>query len=583
MSMAYKINSKMLSDYLSHCFRKHSNLIPLGATKIRIHDLSRITGVRHGIYTFSLVFRHNQRDSILRLILKLYTDEEITKREYLTLRALERVGYSVPKAYALETNEKILGAPFIIMEEIEGKTMRDYVKYLSKKETFNFFEHFAETLVNLHELKFEKAEIGFLETPKDEYDYAKKQALKEEEELLEYVKDQDFEWATNWLENNAFKCPCKQFSLLHNDMNPKNFLITKTGRIVFLDWTWSEIGDALKDVAYAYHNIQHMFGARKIDKKGVEIATHFLKQYIKRSSRKIDSFTLQFYLVSAGMREAVALKNMSEEFKHPSSIIRIMGATFLPMAPFGYWHFRSRSQHLKRFVESIAGDYEQKMFGTLGGRILSLMEIDAILRFLGPVSSEELVLDIGTGSGRIAREILLKTKARVVGIDVGRSNIKSAKTRARNLGYYEVVIAEGQHLPFKVGSFDRIICIRALKYFPNYVQGLAEMSRVLKSGKRLVVDLSSILGYEIILRRITRSLSARSSHLFNFYRMKELLRRHKFAITDSVPLQKIPHKIWNFSRNLTFLKLLIISENILKNITPSLLSRSILVKCIKAK
>lgn len=583
LSGTYKINPTILSDYLSCNFSKGtSDLIPLGATNIRIHKLSRITDGIHGTYTFSLAFRHEEKNLMLRLVLKLYTEEKIAKREYLTLRALERVNFPVPRVYVLETNEKILGAPFVIMEKVEGKTMRDYVKNLSKEELLEFFERFAKILAILHELKIEELDLGFLESPKDEYDYAKKQALGEDSELLDLVKKQDFEWGTKWLENNALKCPCNRYSLLHGDMNPKNFLVTKTGRIVFLDWTWAEIGDALKDVGYAYHNIRHMFGVRNIDKKGAEITAHFLKQYARRSSRNADHFALQFYLFSAGLREATFLKYQSEKLAHPSSTIRMLGAKFLPVFPFVCWHFRSRYKRLRRFLQRIAIDYEQVMFGTPGGKILSAMEIKDILRFLRPVSSE-LILDVGTGSGRIAREILINAKANVIGIDVGRPAIESAKARARNLSGYEMVIADGQYLPFREDSFDGIICIRALKYFPNYIQGIAEMSRVLKSGKRLLVDLSSILGYEIILRHITHSLSARDSHVFNLYKIRNLLKLYKFAIVDSVPLEKIPHKMWNLSRNLTILKLLIISENMLRKITPLLLSRSILLKCVKEK
>ena len=148
-----------------------------------------------------------------------------------------------------------------------------------------------------------------------------------------------------------------------------------------------------------------------------------------------------------------------------------------------------------------------------------MLEIKEILRFLRPVSSE-LILDIGTGSGRIARQVLKNTEANVIGIDFVRSGIESAKARALNLSGYEMVVADGQHLPFRENSFDGIICIRALKYFPNYIQGIAEMSHVLKPGKRLILDLSSVLGYETIVRYITPSLGARGSHVFTIYKMR---------------------------------------------------------------
>ena len=579
----YTVTSNKLNEYLSHNLSKDTSyLIPIEASNIRIHKLTKIHGGIHGTYAFSIAFCYDEKTLILKLILKLYTDEKIAKREYLTLRALERVNFPVPHVYILETNEKLLGAPFIIMEEIEGKNMRDYVKHLSKNETINFFDRFAETLVILHELKLEEMDLEFLESPKDEYDYAKKQALEDEDKLLDLVKNQNLEWAIKWLEKNAPKYPCNRYSLLHGDMNPNNFLINKTGRIVFLDWTWTEIGDPLKDVGWAYHNIRHMFGVRNIDKKGAVIASRFLKQYIRRSSRNIDRFALQFYLFSAGLREASFFKAQSKKLAHPFSTIRIFGAKFLPVFPFICWHFRSRSKHLRTFLQRIAFDYEKKMFGTSGGKILSKIELEDILRFLKPLPSE-LILDIGTGSSRIAREIILNTKANVIGIDIGRSAVKSAKARAQNLSGYEVIVADGQYLPFRGDSFDGIVCIRAIKYFANYVLGLSEMSRTLKSTKRLVFDISSILGYETIPRYITHSLSSRGSHVFNLYKMKILLRFQKFAIVDSVPLQKIPHKVWNLSRNLTILKVLLICENKLKKISPLVFSRSILLKCVNEK
>jgi len=37
-------------------------------------------------------------------------------------------------------------------------------------------------------------------------------------------------------------------------LTQRTFLVTENGTIVFLDWTYAEIGDALKNVAYlAFH------------------------------------------------------------------------------------------------------------------------------------------------------------------------------------------------------------------------------------------------------------------------------------------------------------------------------------------
>jgi aminoglycoside phosphotransferase (APT) family kinase protein/SAM-dependent methyltransferase len=587
---ASKINPNILGDYLASRLDKGMfNIIPPGSTHIKVHKMSRIRGGKHDTYAFFVHFLHEGKSRILKLILKLYKEEKIAEREYLTIKALEHVNFPVPHAYALETERNVLGAPFVITEKVEGKTAQDHVKHLSEDERLKLIEHFAETLVSLHDLKIDELDLKFLQYPKDEHDYAKKQTLKEEGEwAIKLLINQNFEWAIEWLEENAHRCPCSRWSLLHGDMNPKNFIVTKSGRIFFLDWTWADIGDALKDVGYAYHNIRHMFGIRNIDKRGAKMAAHFLERYIGKSSRNIDHFTLAFYLFSAGLREALYFGSLSKELKHPLRVGRIFGIKFLAVFPFVYWHFEHRYKDLRRFLERMVFDrartldYEQKMFGTPGGKIQSSIEMKEILGFLKPESSE-LILDIGTGSGRVAREILSNAKAKVIGIDVGRSTIESAKVHARNLSGYEMVVADGQYLPFKEDSFDGIICIRALKYFPDYVLGISEMSRVLKSGKRLVVDLSSVLGYEIILRYITDCLAARGSHVFNLYKMRDLLRSHRLAIVDSASLQKIPHKMWTLSRNSTVLNLLMAAEDTLRKTTPLMLSRSVLLECIKEK
>lgn len=574
VSETYNVKSSMLANYyLSNSAGKGiPDLLPPGATDIKILKFSRVGGGINSTYTFSLSFRHEKMNVIMRLVLKLYAEKKIAKREFLSLRALESANFPVPHVYSLETNEQILGGSFIVMKEVKGKNMYHHMKHLNNEETLKLIERFAEALVALHGLKIDEMDLGFLEFPKSEYDYAEKQSLREEGWARDLLKKQDFDWATNWLANNAFKCPCNRYSLLHNDMNLKNFFIADTDRIVFLDWTWTEIGDPLKDVAYAYHSIREI--------KGANAAAYFLKQYITKSKSKFDKFAIQFYLFSAGLRVAIYLKDMVDKLASPSTTMRIFGSRFLPLFPFVRWRFRSKYKHLRRFLREITIDYEQAMFGTLGGKILSSIELSEVLRFLGPEPSQ-LILDVGTGSSRIAREIVLNNKANVIGIDVERSNIKSAKKRGGNLSRYEIVVADGHYLPFKEGSFDGAICIRALKYFPNYKQGIAEMSRILKSGKTFVLDLSSILGYEVILRHINRSLSARDSHVFNPYKMRKLLKLHNFSVVDSVPLQKIPHKMWNLTRNMTILKPLIVGENILKRVTPSLLSRSILLKCVK--
>ena len=578
----FRINTKKIKDYLYYAINNSLlSPIPQEATNITVSKLSKFGMALHDTYVFSLSYFYEGRKLTLKLVLKSYgMNKRKCQEESQILKALEHVNFPVPHVYIQEIDEKYLGSAFILMEKVEGETIKDYVKNHGKKEAFKIIKRFAETVALLHTLRWEEMGLDFLKPPKDEYDYAKKQA-RWAEELPDYVKKTGFDWATNWLKLNALKCSCNQYSLLHGDMNPKNFLVTKAGRIIVLDWEYPEIGDALKDVGYAYHDLKHMFGVRNINKKGAEIAQYFLKQYIKNSNRKIDPFALRFYTFSAGLREAIYFRYRGEKAAaHPTSVIKTLGAKYLPLVPSVWWHFRARYKHLEHFLRKEAMDYEQIMFGTPGGKILSSIEIKDVMRFLSAEPSE-LILDVGTGSGRIAREVVSKTKAIVIGMDVGQPAIESAKIRRIGLSQYEMVIADGQYMPFKDCSFDGIICIRALKYFPNYTLGISEMVRILKPGKRLILELSSDLGYENILRHI-RSIKGKSKfHVFSLYRVKSLLRSQKLSIADSAPLEKIPLKMWNLSANPTILKLFAACENVTRKIPPLILSKSILLKCVK--
>lgn len=584
--MSYRVDLNLLRDYfLRNTSKGVISFLPTKATNIQIRKLSKISGGIHGTYSFRLHFRYNNKCVTLKQILKLYREKELANREYSILKFLEDINFPVPHADLLETNEKFLGFPFVIMEKVEGKTMNKYLKNLSKGEIFKFFERFAKTLATLHNLDIRKLNLGSipLEFPKNEYDFAKKQTLKEEGRwVTDFVKEKHFEWAIRWLENNFRKCPCYRYSLLHGDMNPNNFLITKTGRIVFLDWTWAEIGDPLKDLCYVYHHTMQMFST----KDRIRIFRHFIKQYIKKYGRKINSFAFRFYLFSTGLREAIFLNYQSKKLMSPASTLNLFGTKLLPIFPFVYLYYKNRYKRVQCFLQDMVADsdYEQAMFKTFGGKILSTMEVRDVLKLLKP-SFSELFLDIGTGSGRIARAISKNSKANVIGIDRGLLNIEAARERikAQKICGYELIVADGQYLPFKENVFDGIICIRTLKYFPNYKQGISEMYRVLKSGKRLILDLSSSLGYEVIFKHLVHLTGSQDFHVFNFYKMRNLLKSLNFVITDAVPLQKIPYTIWDLFENRVILNLLIIGESILRKITPLPLSRSVLIRCIKDK
>jgi ubiquinone/menaquinone biosynthesis C-methylase UbiE len=100
------------------------------------------------------------------------------------------------------------------------------------------------------------------------------------------------------------------------------------------------------------------------------------------------------------------------------------------------------------------------------------------------------ILEVAPGPGTLAIE-LAKLKYQVVGLDISKSFVEMAQTRARQAG----VIAEFRHgnasdMPFDADTFDFIVCRAAFKNFTEPVQAIREMHRVLRpGGKALIIDL----------------------------------------------------------------------------------------------
>jgi ubiquinone/menaquinone biosynthesis C-methylase UbiE len=102
------------------------------------------------------------------------------------------------------------------------------------------------------------------------------------------------------------------------------------------------------------------------------------------------------------------------------------------------------------------------------------------------------ILEVAPGPGTLAIE-LAKLKYQVVGLDISKSFVEMAQTKARQAG----VSAEFRHgnasdMPFDADTFDFIVCRAAFKNFTEPLQAIREMYRVLKpGGKALIIDLRS--------------------------------------------------------------------------------------------
>jgi ubiquinone/menaquinone biosynthesis C-methylase UbiE len=101
----------------------------------------------------------------------------------------------------------------------------------------------------------------------------------------------------------------------------------------------------------------------------------------------------------------------------------------------------------------------------------------------------ESVLDVACGTGFVARlaSDRVGMDGRVVGIDLNGSMIEAARavstTNAGNT--IEWRTGDAAALPFANAAFDVVLCQQGVQFFPDRLQALREMRRVLHRGGRL--------------------------------------------------------------------------------------------------
>ena len=142
-------------------------------------------------------------------------------------------------------------------------------------------------------------------------------------------------------------------------------------------------------------------------------------------------------------------------------------------------------EHRTRFHDPThAAEFDQR---GLSGIRASLS--DKLIEML-TLKGGEVVLDLATGTGRIARPLSKQLKdGKVVGVDQALAMLDVGHKHEDPIPRYLQSAGEADKLPFKTNTFDRAFVSFSLHHFGNPSGVVAEVLRVLKnSGRFVVVD-----------------------------------------------------------------------------------------------
>lgn len=106
------------------------------------------------------------------------------------------------------------------------------------------------------------------------------------------------------------------------------------------------------------------------------------------------------------------------------------------------------------------------------------------------IRRDDEVLEIGFGGGGALARLLSATSGRVAGVELSAPMLRRARRRFRRElehGRLELREASVAALPFDDATFDRVVTVNTIYFWPDHADGLREIARVLKPGGRVVI------------------------------------------------------------------------------------------------
>lgn len=199
-----------------------------------------------------------QMPSRVPLVLRFYQGpfaDPKGARENFTIAKLSGVGFCVPKPYAYEPDHRVLGAPFLIMQRLEGGPLFATRSFPSAFKTFSLgFFGFVRAQVRLHRMELRKS--GLDEIPRayapegtDASTPLLDRMLKIIGQRIEQGPLPGLEEAHARLAERAGEFRLAPLSLLHLDYHPQNVVVSGLRVTGVIDWVNTDIGDRHLDAA----------------------------------------------------------------------------------------------------------------------------------------------------------------------------------------------------------------------------------------------------------------------------------------------------------------------------------------------
>ena len=196
-------------------------------------------------------------------------------------------------------------------------------------------------------------------------------------------------------------------------------------------------------------------------------------------------------------------------------------------------HYRLDAELFDYFDEGTGAtrDFEQR----LRGYALSLCDVKPGYR----------VLDLGSGSGWVAKDLTLK-HARVISVDLSQKSLTRIKQGLRH-EQVDFVLADAYNLPFGENSFDLVVASEVLEHLDSPGAVLRELQRVLIPKGKMVASTpyKERIQYYLCIHCNKKTPANAHLHSFDEHLLMSLFKSQNFS---RIHFKKFGNKFLLFAR-----------------------------------
>jgi len=241
-------------------------------------------------------------------------------REYRVLRALADTDVPVPRVLAFCEDESVNGAPFYVMEKVDGVILRtpDEMAQLSPDEAQRCSTQLVDVLARIHGVDYDAVGLSEFGHPDG------------------FVERQVRRWGEQWERSKTRELPAIDElarrlraalpaspapTIVHGDYRLDNTMLAQgdPGRVVaVLDWEMATLGDPLTDVGlfllyWGQGDAQVIATGRNMPTAGGFLGRDaVIARYAEVSGRAVDN--LDFYVVLAAYKLAIIVEGIHARF-----------------------------------------------------------------------------------------------------------------------------------------------------------------------------------------------------------------------------------------------------------------------------